>query len=122
MNLMSLLRCELANILGGPNGQRYATVAHPADPRTLMVVGPLLAEKETYSLLASFIGAMRSIRGPARVTFDRVGFAPFAPGESHDNLRTVPDPVASFVITFVLLHSLAELNSEAGKNERVWSK
>jgi hypothetical protein len=108
--LMSLLRCELANVLGGPNGQRYATIAHPKDPKTLMVLGPLLEKKETYFLLASFIRAMRSFHGPIRNTFDHVGFAPFGPGESHDNLRTVPDPVSSFVITYVLLPSLPELN------------
>jgi hypothetical protein len=108
---MSLLRCELANVLGGPNGQRYATVAHPNDPKTLMVLGPLLEEKEKHRLLASFIGAMRSFHGPIRNTFDHVGFAPFGPGESHDNLRTVPDPVSSVVIAYVLLPSLSGLNA-----------
>ncbi len=113
MNLMSLLRCELANVLGGPNGQRYATVAHPADPKTLMVLGPLLPEKETYALLASFIGAMRSISGPTRKTYDCIAFAPFAPGESVDKLKTVPDPVVGpFVITLALFHSLPGVTNE----------
>lgn len=110
MHFMSLLRCELANVLGGPNGQRYATVAHPADPKTLMVLGPLLAEKEMHSLLASFIGVLLGVQGPARNTFDRVGFAPFAPGESINNLRTVPYPVSSVVITLVLMPALAGLS------------
>lgn len=102
---MSLLRCELANVLGGPRGQRYATITHPADPKLLMVLGPHMIEEEARTLLAAFITAMRGANGSTRTsTYYIVGFAPFAPGESRDNLKTIPNPVATVDISLALLY------------------
>ncbi len=104
---MSLLRCELANVLGGPRGQRYATVAHPADPKILMVLGPHLKEEEARTLLAAFITAMRSRHESVRnSTYYIVGFAPFAPGESRDTLKTIPNPVTTVDISLALLYNI----------------
>lgn len=90
--------CTLASVLG-PDEPKHYTVTTSEDNQTLMILSPqdrALADKEKNSLVAAFALL-------PQCAFLKIGFAPFAPGETSNNFTTVPNPTGFvFTVTSVL--------------------
>ncbi len=63
-----------------------------------MVLGPPLSTDQKVDLVGAFAKVLLSGEGWTPEAPNRVGFAPYAPGENGSNFVTVPGPTSMFLL------------------------